>query len=121
MDVEMTPSKSEFSRYLGLRLSPPSSGKVKILAVAENSPSDIKGVHIGDEILAINGKSVTSGLLKELGLGKTTLTVKHLGIENEITLDAKDEMNFPEVKLVMKKTTLAEESSLFNAWINKSK
>ena len=111
-------NSNPITAHLGIKAIKTSKGNLKITDIHQNSPSDILGVHIGDEILAVNGiKDFTSELFKEIDFSvSVSIELNHMeGIQSAL-LQPTDRTFFDNSALTLVKNLSTRQQKLYNHW-----
>ncbi|MCO5268251.1 MAG: hypothetical protein M9897_05095 [Brumimicrobium sp.] len=118
------PLKSEFASYYGGKLS--ENTHPFITAIYPDSPLDLSGAMLGDQIVAINGIAVNNNVdrwLRYFGKGKIKLTVLRKGVTlslNMTTSNKKDQTKdvyYQGYSVTMKPELTQEERDALQVWV----
>ena len=118
MKLTESPNSNKFTSNVGIKLGEMPSGEFKIIDIAEGSPADTSGIHIGDTITAINKTTeLTSDFLTAIDYeDKVELKVNHLGNITLCTIVCSAITFFDNVQLEQLANRSESQLNLFNQW-----
>ncbi len=118
LELIQKPSTSFAESKLGFKILPKGKNAVVQLIYPE-SPSDIGGLSIGDEIITVNGMSLNFDLDKWLyffSSNSIQLTIVRNGLLKEIQLKESDELFYPVYEIKTKKIVSQNQLENLKCW-----
>ena len=118
MKLTDSPNSNKFTSKVGMKLGKMLSGEFKIIDIAEGSPADTAGIHIGDTLTAINeATELTSEYLTAIDYeDKLELKVNHMGNITLCIIVCSAITFFDNVQLEQLVHRSKSQLNLFNQW-----